>query len=51
MGPAHDVSAMSIHHILIHEKWHSFKIKITYELIEDSKNSVLRRNGVSIWWW
>ncbi|XP_026823780.1 uncharacterized protein LOC113561483 [Ooceraea biroi] len=32
---AHDISTMSIHRILVKEKWHPFKIKITQELSED----------------
>jgi len=31
---AHNVNAMSIH-ILVHEEWQLFKVKITHELTED----------------
>lgn len=32
---AHKISSMPIHRILVKEKWHPFKIKITHELSED----------------
>jgi len=42
-------SAMSIHRILTHKKWHFFKIKITNELTEDPDRKIeLRQNNASI---